>query len=132
MPKTKEKIKLSENLKMGVSGPTSQGTFFKFGGVFFLILSLVLVFNIFNQLKKSPAFASNTNSDANQSQVLGAFSQNPNPNGQIQTAVYIVQTGDTLFNIAQSQNLNWQVIATLNNLKAPYTLKAGTKLKLPQ
>jgi hypothetical protein len=33
--KKQSKIKLSENMQMGIAAPTSQGTFFKVGGTLF-------------------------------------------------------------------------------------------------
>ena len=130
----KSKIQLSENLQMGIAAPSSQGTFFKVGGVIFLVLSILTAINIAKQISKTntspvqaPNTAQSTSSPAAQ-QVLGAYSDNSE---QIQTTTYIVQAGDTLFDIAQNQGVSWQVIATLNNLKQPYTLKPGTKIKLP-
>ena len=130
MAKAKQKIKLSENLKMGISGPASQSTFFKVGGVFFLVLSLILVINIYREMKSAPISAINAASTAADQKVLGAFDQRaPVP---IVTNTYTVQNGDTLFNIAQAKSLDWQTIATLNNMKPPYALKLGQQLKLPQ
>ncbi len=125
----KTKFKLSKNLKLGIEGPSSQGTFFKVGGVFFILLSLFLVKNIYQSLNtSSPA---NTVS-ASQPKVLGAFDENQTESSSSQPVptTYTVQKGDTLFNIAQSLNINWVVIASLNDLKAPYNLKPGTVLKL--
>jgi LysM repeat protein len=134
--KKSSKIKLSEHLQMGIAAPRSQSTFFKTGGVIFLVLSLAIAANIFYQLhgahspsSEHPAANSTQNSN-NQTvqQVLGAYSQD---SSQVQTTVYTVQKGDTLFNIAQTHNLDWQVIAVLNNLQQPYNLKIGMQLKLP-
>ncbi len=44
---------------------------------------------------------------------------------------YTVQSGDHLMQIARNLQLNWQAIATLNNLSWPYTLHPGQVLKLP-
>ena len=115
----KTKFKLSKNLKLGIEGPSSQGTFFKVGGVFFLGLSALLAWNIFHSLN-------NHESQTQQAAVLGAFDQQ----APAASTTYTVQRGDTLFNIAQQVGINWVVIATLNDLKAPYSLKAGTVLKL--
>lgn len=114
----KTKFKLSQNLKLGIEGPSSQGTFFKVGGVFFLILSLFLIKNIYHSLNSDPSSAVQTSAP----QVLGAFDQNP--------ATYLVKKGDTLFNVAQATGVSWVVIASLNDLKAPYSLKPGAVLKL--
>lgn len=45
---------------------------------------------------------------------------------------YTVKKGDTVFSIAQSNNLEWTALATINNLKAPFTLKTGQVLQIPQ
>lgn len=138
--KKSSKIKLSEHLQMGIAAPQSQSTFFKAGGIVFLVLSLVVTANILYQIhgvhsstsanSSSAASGSNQSSNSTQSspQVLGAYSQNTE---QVQTTTYTVQKGDTLFNIAQAHNLDWQVIAALNNLSQPYALKQGMQLKLP-
>ncbi len=127
----KTKFKLSKNLKLGIEGPSSQGTFFKVGGVFFILLSLFLVNNIYQNLNsESPVKV--TEVEASQPKVLGAFDKEDttDSNTQPTPSNYTVLKGDTLFNIAQSLNVNWVVIATLNDLKAPYSLKPGIVLKL--
>jgi len=134
--KKSSKIKLSESLQIGVAAPTSQSTFFKIGGGIFLVLSLAIAGNIFYQIHsvhtsnpgRSSSSTSSVSQTAQQQQVLGAYSQNTS---QVQTTTYTVQKGDTLFNIAQSKGLDWQVIAVLNNLTQPYVLKTGQQLKLP-
>jgi len=127
----KSKIQLSDNLQMGIAAPSSQGTFFKVGGVIFMVLSILTAINIAKQMQKnnnSPV-STPTATVTTPQQVLGAYSNNSD---QIQTTTYTVQAGDTLFDIAQNQGVSWQVIATLNNLKQPYTLKPGIKIKLPK
>ena len=44
--------------------------------------------------------------------------------------IYIVKSGDNLSTIASNHNMTLNEIANLNNLKKPYTLKVGQKLKL--
>ena len=129
MFKRKQKIKLSENLRMGIAGPSSQGALFKAGGVFFLILSLLLVANIYRNVKNSSEESATLSNQAAEQKVLGAFDEENKPSSQ-KPRTYTVKKGDTLFNIAQIENINWAVIAKLNNLKAPYTLKPGTVLTL--
>lgn len=124
----KQKVRLSESLQMGVAGPSSQSTFFKVGGVFFLILSLALIANMFMNINSAKDAQKITVSEQ-PTQVLGAFDQSDAGSASV-PATYTVQKGDTLFNIAQTHGVNWVVIATLNNLKAPYNLKVGTVLKL--
>lgn len=129
----KSKIKLSRNLKQGIEGPSFQNLFFKVGGTFFLVLSLLMAGNIYRSVNSAPAA---TQAFETEPKVLGAFDDKseeveqktaPEP----EEITYTVERGDTLFNIAQKKNVNWAVIATMNNLKAPYVLKAGSVLKLP-
>jgi uncharacterized protein YvpB len=44
---------------------------------------------------------------------------------------YIVQRGDFLAGIARRLNVNWRKLADLNDLKPPYILYPGQKLKIP-
>jgi hypothetical protein len=47
------------------------------------------------------------------------------------TANYTVKSGDTLSSIAFTYSVNWQDIATANNLKSPYVLTIGQALCVP-
>ena len=47
------------------------------------------------------------------------------------TANYTVKSGDTLSSIAANNNVNWQDIATANNLSSPYVLTIGQALCVP-
>jgi len=51
-----------------------------------------------------------------------------NPN---KTLVYTVQSGDHLMKIARELGLDWQEIASLNQLSWPYILYPGQQLELP-
>ena len=137
MQKRKQKFKLSKSLRQGVSSP-SQGFFFKIAGSLFLILSIILASNIYRNVSVADTKTQNPQ------QVLGAFDDRREAATQeikkveeqstkpvTQEVQYTVEAGDTLFNIAQKQIINWAAIATLNNLKAPYSLKPGMTLKLP-
>lgn len=44
---------------------------------------------------------------------------------------YAVKKGDTLNSIARKNNTDWKLIAKINNLKAPYHLEPGSKVKIP-
>lgn len=44
---------------------------------------------------------------------------------------YEVQRGDTLFNVSEKFGISWQTMAEINNLKEPYILRVGQKLKIP-
>ncbi|MGB4800495.1 MAG: LysM peptidoglycan-binding domain-containing protein [Candidatus Saccharimonadales bacterium] len=45
---------------------------------------------------------------------------------------YVVKTGDTLVDLAESRNAKWKKIARLNAIKPPYLLKAGQTVLLPR
>jgi LysM repeat protein len=60
-------------------------------------------------------------------QILGEQEQTKNIGFQI----YEVKKGDTLFNLSQNFEVSWQTLAEINNLKEPYILKIGQKLKVP-
>jgi len=124
---SKQKLKLAQNLEMGVSGPSSQSIFFKIGGFVFIILSLIVIKNIYSNIKSSTKNATLTYSTNIQQKVLGAY----DVQGQPQITNYTIQKGDTLFSIAQHYNTYWQTLATVNNLKAPYNLKLGSVIKIP-
>jgi murein DD-endopeptidase MepM/ murein hydrolase activator NlpD len=47
------------------------------------------------------------------------------------TGVHNVAAGDTLWSISQRYNLSMRDIATANNLRAPFALETGQRLKLP-
>lgn len=141
MQQNEKKIRLSNKLQLGIEGPSSQTLLFKSGGVFFLILSAILGFNIYHNtrtaaIQNSVATAQTESSQTaekpkpQQQQVLGAYDQSSDENAS-DTINYTVRQGDTLFNIAQNHNVSWVIIATLNNLQAPYSLKPGTVIKIP-
>ncbi|MHB1907422.1 MAG: LysM peptidoglycan-binding domain-containing protein [Nitrososphaerales archaeon] len=44
---------------------------------------------------------------------------------------YTVKSGDTLYSISQVFGVQWQSIATLNNIQSPYTIYVGEKLLIP-
>ncbi|QYW07873.1 endolysin [Streptomyces phage RedBear] len=46
-------------------------------------------------------------------------------------STYTVRSGDTLSGIGQKLGIKWLDIAKANNLKAPYVIAVGQKLKLP-
>ena len=43
---------------------------------------------------------------------------------------YTVKKGDTLSKIGAKLGVKWQDIAKLNNIKSPYTIYVGQKLKI--
>jgi hypothetical protein len=44
---------------------------------------------------------------------------------------YSVLEGDDLISIAKKRNVSWKIIAKVNKLKPPYTLKENDKIKVP-
>jgi len=126
--RSKNKVRLSPQLKLGVGRGYSKNNLLKYVGFVFLFASLALVIWTVNVvLHRSSGQGSQTaqnNSQANP-QVLGAAdTKNPFVN-------YTVKKGDTVFNLAQQFNINWSTLATINDLAAPFTLKPGQVLKIP-
>jgi LysM repeat protein len=136
MPNRKQKIKLSQKLSQGINTSSTQSLFFRLGGTFFLLLSLIMATNIYKNVSAADGSVKEAYVQPQEQQVLGAFddkrqAQKSPVKEAPKEITYTVEKGDTLFNIAQKKNLNWVVIATLNDLKAPYELKPGTVLTLP-
>lgn len=119
----RNKIKLSPRLKWGVGRNGFNINFFKIGGGIFLALSAILVIRagylLLSGGGKTPATP----------QVLGAVDT---PSQQTVFTEYKVKTGDTLFTISKDNNMQWTALATINNLKAPFTLHAGQVVKIPK
>lgn len=44
---------------------------------------------------------------------------------------YTVKRGDTLFSIAQRHGMNYRELAAVNNIRYPYLLKPGQRLRIP-
>ncbi len=128
--KTK-RVELSPKLKLGVGRSYSSTSLLKLSGTVFLVFALALAVQTLIQIakhKNSPATATNQS----QPKVLGASDSTGNNQDALFTT-YTVQSGDTVFSIAQSHgNISWSTIATLNNLTPPFKLKIGQKLKLPK
>lgn len=133
---------LSPELRAQITPHTRRDTKYAFAGVFFLILSALLTYNLWpkastqNNNKTVASFTqtSNLNSTLNAGQpveVLGASTQNTGSSTS-QFTTYIVKGGDTLFNISQKYNIKWDLIAQVNSLSEPYVLHAGQNLKIPQ
>jgi hypothetical protein len=122
MAKSKNKVHLSPQLKLGVGRGYSKNNILKYSGFVFLFVSLALagwtVYTIVKHTDQTP-------NEANP-QVLGASDKQSEP-----FINYTVQKGDTIFNIAQKYNINWTTLATINNLASPFTLKVGQTLKIP-
>lgn len=48
------------------------------------------------------------------------------------TVAYTVQPGDNIQALAERAAIEWRILAKLNNLKAPYSLKSGQTINIPQ
>ncbi|WP_416972531.1 peptidoglycan-binding protein [Streptomyces sp. 4F14] len=46
------------------------------------------------------------------------------------STTYTVKAGDTLSSIGEKTRVKWETIASLNGIKAPYTIRVGQKLKI--
>ncbi len=130
MPNRQKKFELSPRLRLGVGRGYSQNQILKYGAILCLILAVGLAFNAFRLLFSGKT--SNTGSAAANPQVLGATDIKPADSGTIQFIDYKVQKGDTLFNISQKFKISWTTLASLNNLKSPFSLKPGQSLKIPK
>jgi len=125
-----KKFELSPRLKLGVGRGYSQNQILKFAAVICLVLAVLLAFNAVRLMLKSKAPVAQ---DSTAPAVLGATDVKATDSGQsVQFTSYTVQTGDTLFNIAQKFGISWTTLATLNNLKSAAFLKPGQTLKVPK
>jgi len=132
MFKFKKQLELSPRLKSGVGRGYSKNQVFKIIAFVFLILAAGLAVNSFRII----FFGNKANNTANQNsspQVLGASdTKNQASSTEVQFIEYKVKKGDTLFNISQQAKVSWMTIATLNNLKSPFSIKPGQVLKIPK
>lgn len=130
MLKFKNQLELSPRLKSGVGRNYSKNRLLKISSFVFLLFAAGLTANslwiIFGR-------NSTTKIETGTPQVLGATdSQASSSSASIQFIEYKVKKGDTLFNISQQFNIQWMTIATINNLKSPFSLKPGQTIKIPK
>lgn len=130
MLKFKNQLELSPRLKSGVGRSYSKNRLLKISSFVFLLFAAGLTANslwiIFGR-------NSTTKIETGTPQVLGATdSQASSSSASIQFIEYKVKKGDTLFNISQQFNIQWMTIATINNLKSPFSLKPGQTIKIPK
>ena len=125
----RKKFELTPRLKFGVGRGYSQNQILKVGAIFCLVLAVLLTANAIRLLFFSK---SGINSIADQSpQVLGVTDTKEQVL-PVQFTEYKVQKGDTLFSVSQHFSVDWTILATLNNLKSPFTIKQGQVLKVPK
>ena len=142
------KTHLSPELRAQITPHNRRDVKLTVAGVIFLLLSAVMVVNLWPTKKSSP-LANNkpvetlVQSDSSavtvEKQVLGeSTSQDSQPqfiqhqDSGAGFTQYTVKNGDTLFNISQKYNVKWDLIASVNGLAEPYILHAGLTLKIPQ
>jgi len=118
----KHKVKLSPRLQLGVGRRTGSGNFLKYSGYIFLVISAVLAIRAGYMVINGPS-SIETEADP---RVAGA----EDTQGQL-FVEYTVKKGDTVFSIGQQYNIEWTTLATLNNIKPPFELKIGQKIKVP-
>lgn len=116
------KIRLAPRLRWGVGRDQHNINFFKIGSGIFLALSAVLI------IRAGFMLFSGDDQTSQVPQVLGAQDQQPNKQSFTE---YKVKGGDTLFSISKDYNIEWTVLATLNNLEAPFALKVNQTIKIP-
>ncbi len=124
MLSSKNKIKLAPRLRWGVGRDTNKINFFKLGGGIFLVLSAALIIRAGWLL-----FADTNQSPTNGGQVLGQADKVSEEQLFIE---YQVKSGETLFSIAKDHQVEWTILATINNLKAPFTLQVNQNLIIPK
>ena len=125
MNQLKQNVKLSPKLLLGVGRTTGRGSLLPYATMIFVVISGVLAIRAGYMVINH----SNPSTEATP-QVLGAVDNTAETNKAFKD--YEVKKGDTVFSIAQANGLDWTALATLNSLKAPFTLKPGEILKLPQ
>lgn len=130
MPKFKTKFDLSPRLKFGLGRGYTKNQILKLFSFIFLSISAGLIFNSFwvifkydnkqvsSQIETAP-------------QVLGATDDKTSAT-ELNYLEYKIKKGDTLFNLSQEYKVNWMTLATLNNLKSPFSLKPGQTIKIPR
>jgi LysM repeat protein len=136
---------LSPELRSQITPGSRRDSKYAFAGVFFLLLSGLLTFNLWPKAAgvtsnnkpvatfvQTQSLATTLQTEIPQ-QVLGAeTSTEPTTPVSEQFTSYTVKNGDTLFNISQKYNIKWDLISQVNNLSEPYVLHAGQTLKIPQ
>lgn len=127
-----KKFDLSPRLKLGVGRKYSKNSILKFSAILFLVLALGLSINAVKLVVQGNKEFSANPIETGEQKVLGAIDSKTESNEETSYIEYKIQKGDTLFNISQKYNINWSTIATLNNLKTPFSLKPGQTLRIPQ
>lgn len=127
MGSNKRKISLSPKLRIGVGRGYGKPHALKFVTMVCILLAIGLIGNAIKLL-------GNTSKASINPQVAGtsiATNQQITPT-QIQAfQQYEVKSGETLFSISQKIHTPWTILAQINKLDPPFTLKAGQKIQIP-
>jgi LysM repeat protein len=126
---------LSPELRAQITPHTRTDVRFTIAGVFFLLISAGLAFNLWPKNSGDIATVNNKSTlslPQTEKQILGAATIEQETQVETQFTQYTVKNGDTLFNISQKYNIRWDSIAQINNLSEPYVLQIGQSLKIPQ
>lgn len=114
----KSKIRLSRHLHAQTTPYPRAGLWLKRGIILLIVGIGVGIFALAKPQREIPQATK---------QILGE-----QQTGGLQYATYEVKKGDTLFNLAASVGVSWQTLAQMNDLKEPYTLRIGQKIKIPR
>ncbi len=117
----KKNLDLSPRLKLGVGRLTLRNQVLKISGMLCLLLAVFLTINAITLISQN-----STAPNPAPGEILGITDV------KMEFMEYEVKKGDTLFNLSQKFNLSWVTLASLNNLKSPFTLKPGQKIQIPK
>ena len=131
MSKFKTKFDLSPRLKFGLGRGYTKNQILKFCSFIFLSIAAGLVFNSLWVVIKYDKKQTIVQEEAFSPQVLGATDIKP-VQTELEYLEYKIKKGDTLFNLSQEYKVSWTTLATLNNLKSPFSLKPGQTIKIPR
>lgn len=119
----KNKIRLSKSLRRQINPYPEAGVWVK-RSLFFLALFLLI--GIYFIAK--PETPNNNSSENNLAPKAILGEQEEQTEGY---TFYTIKNGDTLFNVSQRHNVDWQEVAQLNNLEEPYIVRPGQEIRIP-
>lgn len=117
----RNKVQLSPRLKLGVGRRAGPINLIEYLSIAFLLVGAGLAV-------RAGYLVLNKSGGNEQPQVLGA--QTTNDSNQL-FAEHKVKKGETVFSISQQYNIEWTILATINNLNPPFALKPNQTLKIP-
>jgi LysM repeat protein len=119
--RNQKRIKLSRQLKWSVGKAQHTGNYLWAVGGLCLVVAVGFLVHT-NRILRTDA----------QPTVLGASTTVlPEATPAIEFESYEVARGDTLFTISQHYDVPTETLAQLNDIKPPFTLKAGETIKIP-